>query len=198
MRDSMTVFICEINRVHFTWLRDAQRGPLQVMYGLDGRHDLDEISLDHLSGYGDPSPKEARQQDICIRQIKLTYAHIPELRSNLKSAASLIIEERSKDRWRIEFRVAQEIDRAVHPYQRNRLHVSDHAVIFNWFKGHETRVIVMGYDHFSFIEQTPKTQGFRHSRCFINLLSSELVLSKQWSSGAVCFECVVGSASPCE
>ena len=132
----MTVFICEINRVHFTWLRDAQRGPLQVMYGLDCRQDLDEISLDHLSRYGDPSPKEARQQDICIRQIKLTYAHIPELRSNLKSAAPSIVEERSKNGWRIEIRVAQEINRAVHPHQRDGLHVPDHAVIFNGFKGH--------------------------------------------------------------
>src|ERR1700751_3020364 len=37
------------------WLKgrlidDAQRGPLQVMYGLDGRQELDEISLDHLGG----------------------------------------------------------------------------------------------------------------------------------------------------
>ncbi len=38
------------------WLKgrlsdDAQRGPLQVMYRLDGRQKLDEISLDHLCGY---------------------------------------------------------------------------------------------------------------------------------------------------
>lgn len=35
---------------------DAQRGPLQVMYGIDGRQDLDETSLDHLSGYEDSRP----------------------------------------------------------------------------------------------------------------------------------------------
>src|SRR5947208_14019621 len=35
---------------------DAQRGPLQVMYGLDGRQELDEISLDHLSGYENSRP----------------------------------------------------------------------------------------------------------------------------------------------
>jgi GH15 family glucan-1,4-alpha-glucosidase len=35
---------------------DAQRGPLQVMYGLDGRQDLDEISLDHLCGYENSRP----------------------------------------------------------------------------------------------------------------------------------------------
>jgi GH15 family glucan-1,4-alpha-glucosidase len=43
------------------WLKtrlsdDAQRGPLQVMYGLDGRQELDEITIDHLSGYGNSRP----------------------------------------------------------------------------------------------------------------------------------------------
>jgi GH15 family glucan-1,4-alpha-glucosidase len=43
------------------WLKgrlsdDAQRGPLQVMYGTDGRQKLDEITLDHLRGYQDSRP----------------------------------------------------------------------------------------------------------------------------------------------
>jgi GH15 family glucan-1,4-alpha-glucosidase len=43
------------------WLKDrlgddAQRGPLQVMYGLDGRQKLDEITLDHLCGYENSRP----------------------------------------------------------------------------------------------------------------------------------------------
>src|SRR5215467_7945470 len=43
------------------WLKDrlsddAQRGPLQVMYGLDGRKMLDESSLDHLCGYENSRP----------------------------------------------------------------------------------------------------------------------------------------------
>jgi GH15 family glucan-1,4-alpha-glucosidase len=43
------------------WLKDrinydAQHGPLQVMYGFDGRQKLDETSLDHLCGYENSRP----------------------------------------------------------------------------------------------------------------------------------------------
>jgi GH15 family glucan-1,4-alpha-glucosidase len=51
----------EESEAFIEWLQgrlgdDAQRGPLQVMYGVDGRQELEEITLDHLSGYENSRP----------------------------------------------------------------------------------------------------------------------------------------------
>src|SRR5260370_38672453 len=78
--------------------------------------------------------KESRKQNIRIRKVKLTYAHVGQLRANLKSAAFVIIQESSKHCWRFEIRIAQEIDGTVRADRCNGLHVPDHAVIFYWLK----------------------------------------------------------------
>lgn len=56
------------------WLKnrlsdDAQRGPLQVMYRLDGRQELEEISLDYLSGYENSRP--VRIGNAAYKQLQL-------------------------------------------------------------------------------------------------------------------------------
>lgn len=51
----------EESEAFIRWLKcrlseDAERGPLQVMYAIDGTKKLDEVTLDHLRGYRDSKP----------------------------------------------------------------------------------------------------------------------------------------------
>ncbi len=48
---------------------DAERGPLQVMYATDGRQKLEELALDHLSGYENSSP--VRIGNAAYKQLQL-------------------------------------------------------------------------------------------------------------------------------
>ncbi|MCI0689327.1 MAG: glycoside hydrolase family 15 protein [Sporichthyaceae bacterium] len=63
--------------------RAEQDGELQVMYGVDGERQLDEIVLDHLSGYEDAQPVRIgngaytqRQHDIWGLMLDSLYLHI--------------------------------------------------------------------------------------------------------------------------
>src|SRR5215469_5282853 len=59
--------------------------------------------------------EKSRDQNICFRQIQLTHAHVRQQWPNLETSSLLVIKHGSKDCRGVEIRVAEEIDRAVHP-----------------------------------------------------------------------------------
>jgi hypothetical protein len=80
--------------------------------------------------------EEPRQQDVGVWQVKLAYPPVVELWLNLKAATPVIIQQGCKHCGGIEIWVAEKIDRTVHAHKRNRAHVADHAVVFNWLEAH--------------------------------------------------------------
>lgn len=56
---------------------------------------------------------------------------------DLKKAPICGVKQGGKDSRRIETWKAHEIDCAISANQRRRLHVTDNAVIFNWWVAHE-------------------------------------------------------------
>src|SRR5580658_8155896 len=58
-----------MNWLHLRLREHAGEGPLQVMYGIDGRHDLPEVALDRLDGYRSSRP--VRIGNAASRQLQL-------------------------------------------------------------------------------------------------------------------------------
>jgi hypothetical protein len=80
--------------------------------------------------------REARQEDVCVRQVQLAYSRIRKARFDLKAATLVLIEQGSKDRWGIEFWVTEKVNRSIHAYKRDGSHIADHAVVLNGLKTH--------------------------------------------------------------
>jgi len=79
---------------------------------------------------------EARQEDVCVRQGQLAYSRIREAEFDLKAATLVLIEQGSKHRWGIEFRVIEKVNRSIHAYKRDGSHIADHAVVLTGSKTH--------------------------------------------------------------
>src|SRR3990172_7046844 len=74
--------------------------------------------------------KEARQEDVCIRQVHL-LRDSGRTRRDPEVAASLRVKNRGEHAGRIEVREATPIDRTVRAYQGDAVKIADHSVILD-------------------------------------------------------------------
>jgi alpha,alpha-trehalase len=68
---------------------EAEQGTLQIMYGIDGRADLTEVTLDHLSGYENAHPVRVGNGAFCQAQHDVWGAVLDSVYLHTKSRDAL-------------------------------------------------------------------------------------------------------------
>src|SRR5215472_12759677 len=58
--------------------------------------------------------QESCDQNVRVRKIHLADSQVSQQRTNFETPTLLVIHQGGKDGWRVEVRVGEEIDRAVH------------------------------------------------------------------------------------
>jgi hypothetical protein len=71
--------------------------------------------------------QEARQEDLCVRQVQLAYSRIRKTGFDFKAATLVPLEQGSEDRWGIEFWVTERVKQSIRAYKRDASHIADHA-----------------------------------------------------------------------
>ena len=94
-----------------------------AFYRTDG-HEVDELA-DAVWR------QEARHEHVGVGPVELLLAHRVALRSNAEVASSLRIEKGREDTRRIETRIAEPVDRAVHSHECRGAHVAHDAVVLD-------------------------------------------------------------------
>ena len=114
--------------------------------------------------------EKPRHQDVRFWQIELLAVFSVQLRLYAEKTAFLRVQQRGKNRRRIESREAEEVDGAVRSYQGNRSHVANDAVIFDWLKVHE-RLLRLDVSDLACMANSPSASG--HAARDISILRQE-------------------------